>query len=534
MAKMNPTAALPAASHRTGPTATRKADAPPLAETVMVRDALSNEIAEVPVEEAVKPLRGEKEPLPEAGEIDPQQVLAPSAERLGPATPAPEAAYKGTYTKEAELIVDFDGGSFGNPSTIPPDTHGAPGLSGVVTTLNNRVTFLERDGTFDSDLTLDAFWNVFGDQIDTFDPKLFLDEVTNRYIAVVCGNARRPDSSVLVAVTHSDDPQGDWSFGRITVDPATMGDVWLDYPSVGFTDDKITICLNLFTNAQPSQFRGVAIFVIDKMAFLDDPHDFAFDQFVVTDQGGTLCPAIVAEAGVSDQYLVATWNGNAGGKGFLALYRITGTVAAGDADFVRVGFLELDQTFSFRAGGDFAPQKDRGDRINVGDARMQWIVHRHGRLTLAHTVFVPAGAPTRAAVQWAEVALDGTPAVTDHGLIGGADDARFYAYPSLAVNGQGDTLIGMAAFADDIFASGAFAFRPAGGTFQAPNLYAPGQSTYVLTFSGTRNRWGDYSATHVDPLDGRNFWTVQEYAGPEPDRWRVRWGCIGVPAARTS
>lgn len=536
MADMNPNAILPNAVHRSGPTATRSASEPPRDDMVMVRDPVRDVVESVPVAEAVKPLRGEKEPLPEANSVDPEQVLKPG--EIDPSPAAVEPMSEGTAEgedseREAELVIDFDGGAYGNPNTIPPDTHGAPGLDRVVTTLNNRVTYLERDGTFDQDMTLDAFWDVFGDPIDTFDPKLFLDELTGRYIAVFCGNARLPDSSVLVAVSHTDDPKGDWSFGRIAVDSATMGDVWLDYPSVGFTEDKITLCLNLFTNSSPSSFEGIALFVIDKVAFMDPPHDFVFEQFIVVDQGGTLCPAIAVDRGVSEQYLVSNWTGNFQGKGFLALFRITGTVAGGDTAFERVGFLEIDRTWS-GSQGDFAPQRDSSDKINTGDTRMQWVVQRNGRLILAHTVFVPADNPSRAAVQWAEVSLDGTPAVTDHGLIGGPDDERYYAYPSLAVNGQGDTLIGMAAFANDIFASGAYTFRPAGGAFQAPQLYAPGTNTYHLTFSGTRNRWGDYSATHVDPADGRSFWTVQEYAGPDPDRWTVRWGCIGVPAAFTS
>lgn len=32
-----------------------------------------------------------------------------------------------------------------------------------------------------------------------------------------------------------------------------------------------------------------------------------------------------------------------------------------------------------------------------------------------------------------------------------------------------------------------------------------------------RERWGDYSATSMDPSDD-SFWTIQEYADPVPDR----------------
>lgn len=57
-----------------------------------------------------------------------------------------------------------------------------------------------------------------------------------------------------------------------------------------------------------------------------------------------------------------------------------------------------------------------------------------------------------------------------------------------------------------------------------------GLSTYYKTGSGTRNRWGDYSYTVVDPRNDRTFWTIQEYAdqrtGPADgnSRWGTWWG----------
>ena len=48
-----------------------------------------------------------------------------------------------------------------------------------------------------------------------------------------------------------------------------------------------------------------------------------------------------------------------------------------------------------------------------------------------------------------------------------------------------------------------------------------------------RNRWGDYSATQVDPTDDLTLWTIQEYAripvghGDASGRWGVWWGRVG-------
>ncbi len=100
------------------------------------------------------------------------------------------------------------------------------------------------------------------------------------------------------------------------------------------------------------------------------PHSFTFDQFVVTDQGGTLCPAIVADPGVTDQYLVSNWTGEFQGSGYLALFRIDGTVADGTTDFTRVGFLELPNTWSFNFPGDRAPQQGTNEQRRHPDPRL--------------------------------------------------------------------------------------------------------------------------------------------------------------------
>ena len=48
-------------------------------------------------------------------------------------------------------------------------------------------------------------------------------------------------------------------------------------------------------------------------------------------------------------------------------------------------------------------------------------------------------------------------------------------------------------------------------TFGDPLLLKAGVSDYEVTFGAGRNRWGDYSATVLDPDDPNRFWTIQEW-----------------------
>ena len=110
----------------------------------------------------------------------------------------------------------------------------------------------------------------------------------------------------------------------------------------------------------------------------------------------------------------------------------------------------------------------------------------------------------------------------------------FYAYPSIAVNEYDDVLIGYSRFSADQYASANYAFRygsdPA-GTLNDDTVLKAGEASYYKIFGGTRNRWGDYSATVVDPVNDRDLWTIQEYAAipiSGSDRWGTWWGMIPV------
>lgn len=228
MAKMDPYAELPSAAHRQSSVRTFGFGEPRLGPAVMVASPRSAAVAEHEGTDLQKPLRSEKEALPVADEVDPSQVLRSSGQQLaeGPARSlSPPAA--------ALATTGFEIGVFGNPSTIPPDTSGALNRDLVFAPHNNRVWLQGRNGEAVGDMTLDSFWNVFGHPVDTFDPKVLYDLHERRFIFVTCANAERPDSSVLVAVTTGDEPGAAWQFGEIPVDPQSMGDVWLDYPSVG-------------------------------------------------------------------------------------------------------------------------------------------------------------------------------------------------------------------------------------------------------------------------------------------------------------
>ncbi len=134
------------------------------------------------------------------------------------------------------------------------------------------------------------------------------------------------------------------------------------------------------------------------------------------------------------------------------------------------------------------------------------------------------------AVQWWQISPAG--AVLQLGRIDDPSGNLFYAYPSLAVNREGDALIGYGRFSATQYAGAGYALRcgtdPA-GTLRADTVLKAGEAAYYETVGETLNRWGDYSQTMVDPANDFGLWTIQEYAYPPApafNRWSTWWGSV--------
>ena len=117
-----------------------------------------------------------------------------------------------------------------------------------------------------------------------------------------------------------------------------------------------------------------------------------------------------------------------------------------------------------------------------------------------------------AALRWVQIDPD-TNALLQEGLI--AKAGFDYYYGSIAVNSKGCVVIGFSGSSADTFISAYAVEGTTVGditTFGDAILLKAGIHNYDVEFGGGRNRWGDYSATWVDPENDNVFWTFQEWA----------------------
>jgi Divergent InlB B-repeat domain/Fibronectin type III domain len=443
-------------------------------------------------------------PIPDDARIFREEGIVPS-QPLGP-SPIVSPSFQGATAT----------------SSFPPDTQGAAGPNHLVVTVNGRVLVQSKTGTSLGSVTLVGFFSNMSS--DVFDPRVQYDPYSSRWILIADADRQSAASAILVAVSQTSDPTGNWNRSRIDVDSTNQS--WADYPMLGFNKNWIVVSLNMFASPGTSTPFYSRFLVLNKASFYAGGVDYT-ELSAPSQNGATMAPASTYDPNLATMYVLQNWNGNSGGSGFLRLYSITGGIGS---EVLNSGiFISTPNPWGFEPSGavDFAPQLGTSNKIHTNDSSMQSVVYRNGSLWCAHTIFLPAGTPTRSSVQWWQISPTG-PSIQQRGRIDDASGNTFYAFPSIAVNSNNDVLIGYSRFSSAQYAGGAYSYRAgtdAVNSLRDDAVLKTGAGTYFVSFGG-RNRWGDYSGTSVDPANDTDLWTLQEYAA-STDIWATWWGRIG-------
>lgn len=418
-------------------------------------------------------------------------------------------------------------------TSIPPDTHGAAGPNHLMVVLNTQLRIQTRAGAAVSTVALDSFFSAvpgpwaFGAP-GTFDPQVFYDPFSNRWMFAVVADADEPTSAILLAVSQTSDPTGNWKIYKVDVD--STGATWADYPRMGFNKNWIVITVNMFGVSPASGFKRSKIYAFNKTTLYAFAASAGFKVFQDAN-GSTMTPALTYDNALNTLYMVEDWDGHRQ----LRVSSITGTPAAPaystSHPLTPPVSAANSWTFNAPSGNDFAPQLGSTNKIQVNDSRIQSVVYRAGSLWAAHTIFLPNSAtPTRSSIQWWQITPAG--AIQQRGRVDDPTGAKFYAFPSIAVNKNKDVLIGYSRFSSQTYAAAAYSFRAgtdAANTLRDSATLRAGSAPYFKDFGGGRNRWGDYSSTVVDPVNDLDMWTIQEHAAPVSggtSRWGTWWGRI--------
>jgi hypothetical protein len=429
---------------------------------------------------------------------------------------------------------------------IPPDTDGAVGLTKVMSGLNNNYRIFDKaSGSVLSTVSPDTFWTGIG-ATGPFDPKTLYDPFNDRWIVVMVSDAQAANASILIGVSQTSDPSGAYFLFRVDVDSTNMQ--WADFPTVGFNKNWVSVNVNMIRISNGA-------FVSGKQLVVDYPSLRAgtFSGVFFTGTGFVASPCATYSSSEATLY-VPTHLSSAGAT--YELDTITGTPGSPTYTLgttkTRTGGAWTQPT------GQILPQAAplSGSsacgatpcKLETQDAQIRGTpVFRDSFIYYAQTIGLPSGGTlTRTAAQWTKIDPSGN--FVDGGRVDdptatATNGGKWYAYPHIAVNNPGDILLAFSQFSSAQYPSAGYTFHDradAAGTMRDPFIYKTGEDYYHKTFSGTRNRWGDYSKAQVDPSNDLDLWTVQEYAktrvgtddgntGTNSSRWATWWGRLGLP-----
>jgi hypothetical protein len=373
---------------------------------------------------------------------------------------------------------------------------------------------------------LTKFWEAAGvtPTGGVFDPRVLYDAASQRWFAVSLDygtevpfppGAYGPNN-YLVAVSKSADPTEGWTGFKIASDPT--GTTWADFPQMGM--DAEALYLGGLRITLGGGNAGQNLLVLPKADLLAAVPSIAnatnWSSLSFSQVGFLAQPVVNLDGGGLPATILS---GNLASLGFLQSTKIGGSIASpvlAKSKFIPVDPPPVGGTVPY-----FAAQPGPKADLYAGNGRFsEYAVQVGGSIWAAQTTKVDG----RLAVRWYEI-----DAATDTLLQLGdvADPTLDLYFPSIAVNPFGDVVIGMSGSSEtDFVGSYAAVGETIDGvtTFGDLILLQAGRADYeVLPDYGTpdTNRWGDYSATVVDPSDPHRFWTFQEYVEAE-DIYAVR------------
>lgn len=413
----------------------------------------------------------------------------------------------------------------------PSDTSGALGDHWFFTTVNTRFALWTLSGVQQIAPTLVESLVPDDDGFDVFDPKVVYDPYDHTFVMVYLATRDAPRGSLIVITSIPDataDQQATWCPTVIHGDqvPTDVAQ-WADYPSLGFSDDRVTVSTNQFKfPTSNGAFSYAQVLSFPKTSLYDCSQTLTFDmlagsatQNVDGSQAFSIQPAQTAGAPTSDQFMLSF--SGPGRSSALTAWRIRPTATG----------LVLKKVEMSTGRTKFAPPGTQGGGSltnsdtwwDTGDMRLINAFYDADRNALyaAHVVGRDLGPDTvtggypESVIRWYEVLPASklpNSVLNRKGTIGQAETDA--GWPTVATDASGNLFINYSRASQPLgeFLSAWSAEVLPGSTADVSTLLRAGTAFHdVLTGI---ERWGDYTGISRDPVDPSRIAMVNQIATP--------------------
>jgi hypothetical protein len=397
----------------------------------------------------------------------------------------------------------------------PGDPTGALGITNHVAAVNVHMASFARTGAplFSDPKRLRSLDEELPSGVQDFDPKVVYDPYDGVFVLVFASASSTQSFLSIVVIpegAEDDETQAGWCTLHMSGDQVSGdGKQLADYPSLGFTSNRVTLSTNQF-DFSSSIFRYVQIVSFRKAHLYDcavNPVPIkVFSRDQTRDPDGsrafTVVPAISTGGDPKVQYL-ASLDAN-GETGKLILWRLRS-----DDGVLRLGRAKVASRnmrlppLGLQCNGSLS---DPNSKWDTGDLRLTsafWDADL-GRLYTATAIRGnEGGGPVESLVKWWEVDPAtglGDSDVTRSGTVGAA--GRDSAWPSVATDGDGNLWLNYARAGlrgvDECLSAYAAVVHP-GEESATQAVYRTGEARYEFS-AGDPERWGDYTAITRDPV----------------------------------
>lgn len=464
----------------------------------------------------------EREPFPgkDAGGLDPnwRDPLAQTKQGAGE-MPAP--------------IMNFAGLPFqGFGSGWPPDTNGDVGPTYYVETVNTSIGIYDKTtGTRVVGVTFNNFFtgptSTPCDTSNDGDPVVLYDPAVDRWVITDFAwyNFNTGPYFECIAVSQTNDPvAGGWYFYALQASTGTFATYFNDYPKLGVWSDGWYMSANMFQATGSG--TGVRVWALDRASMIaggaatevhfDLCQDASCFSLLPSNYRGTPPPAGAPNyfAAVAAPNTLQIWEFHVDWA-TPANSTLTGPVEIPIADFA----IALDGV----------PQQGTSQLLDTLSHRlmMQLQYRNYGTYEALYATHSIAH-EGRTVPRWYEVRNPGgTPVLFQQGTY--APDSLYRWMGAIAADQDGNIALGYSVSSSSMYPSVRYTGQRAG---EFPGQMTQGE-TSLIEGTGSQsaiNRWGDYSAMSVDPLDDCTFWYTQEYYATTGSNWQTRIGSFKFPS----
>src|SRR5258706_931620 len=425
-------------------------------------------------------------------------------------------------------LLNFDGVAFPGVACncAPPDTNGEVGATQYVQIVNEGFQVFDKSTGFSvfGPVGISTVWNGFGGVCQSNgdgDPVVLYDQLANRWVISQFAGAGVPTDE-CIAVSTTNDASG--SYARYAFH---LGSNFFDYPHLSVWPDAYYMSMNVF-NSSGTAFLG--------------PQPFAFDRAkMLAGQAATFVSTGITGGSGEEVYLPADLDGSnpppagapatfvefPGGGSYRVFHFHVDFAAPGSSTFTLVaspaaaGFTSLCPTTR-----SCVPQSGTTNKVDgIGDRLMFRLAYRNfgDHESVVGNYTVSSGGV--AGIRWFELRNVTTGPVTVFQQSTYQPDTTWRWMGSAAMDQQGNLAVGFSASSSSINPQIRYA-----GRLVTDNANTLGQGEAHLfdgagSQTGSGNRWGDYSALSIDPVDDATFWYTNEYYSSTTSyNWRTRIG----------